>query len=131
MYTTPRPRPARGRSNGAAFFRPAFSPLAGILATSDGAVYGFAGLYIDFVFFERFIITPSGAVGLYSRGNGRDLGDVVEFRTQIEVAYALDNAARLGLVLSHLSNGGFSGVNMGSESILLSYAVPLSSLRGK
>jgi outer membrane receptor protein involved in Fe transport len=110
---------------------PALSPLAGLMATSDGAAYAFAGLYIDFEFFERLVVTPSAAAGLYSKGSGRDLGDAVQFRSQIEVAYTLSNATRLGLSLSHLSDGGFSSTNSGSESVVLSYALPLSSLQPK
>jgi hypothetical protein len=107
----------------------AFSPLAGVLATSDGAVYGFAGLYLNFEFFERFVVTPSGAVGLHAKGGGRDLGHTILFRTQIEAAYKLANARRIGLLLSHLSNGGLARVNGGSGSILATYSLPLSSLR--
>jgi hypothetical protein len=114
-----------------AFAFPALSPLAGLMATSDSAAYAFAGLYIDFEFFERLVVTPSVAAGLYSKGSGRDLGDAVQFRSQIEVAYTLGNATRLGLSLSHLSDGGFSSTNSGSESVLLSYALPLSSLLPK
>ena len=98
------------------------------MATTDGGVYGFAGLYLDFEFFERFVVTPSGAVGLHAKGGGRDLGHTILFRTQIEAAYELTGGRRVGLVFSHLSNGGLARANTGSESILATVSVPLSSL---
>ena len=107
----------------------ALSPLAGVMATGDGGVYGFAGLYLDFEFFQRIVITPSAAVGWYDEGRVRNLGHSLEFRAQIEVACTLEGDARLGLVFGHMSNGGLSDNNTGGESILLSYSLPLSSLR--
>lgn len=98
------------------------------MATTDGGVYGFAGLYLDFEFLGRFVVTPSAAIGLYAKGGARDLGNAVVFRTQIEAAYELTGGRRVGLVFSHLSNGGLARANTGSESILATVSVPLSSL---
>ena len=85
-------------------------------------------MYLDFEVFERFVVTPSGAIGWYDEGRGRNLGHSLEFRTQVEVACTLEGDARLGLVFGHMSNGGLSDNNTGGESILLSYSLPLSSL---
>lgn len=61
-------------------------PFAGLEATSDLAIYGLGGILFD-IPLGPVMITPSFGAGLYSRGQGRDLGFPVEFRSQIEVGY--------------------------------------------
>jgi len=105
-----------------------FKPWLGIEATSDGAVYGVAGLLVDLDLGSRFVLTPSVGVGAYHDGNGKDLGSGLEFRTQIELAYRFADHSRLGLAVSHISNADFGDSNPGAEVINLYYAVPIGAL---
>ena len=68
---------------------------------------------------------PNFAIGGYRRGTAKDLGSVIEFRSGIEIAYRFGNAARLGVAISHISNASISDNNPGTESIVLSYSIPL------
>ncbi len=100
-------------------------PMGGVLLTFDGGFYGYAGLGLDFFFGPRMVVTPSIAAGLYSNGNGIDLGHVVEFRSSVKIAYRLDSRARIGLDLFHLSNAGLDDVNPGANALMLTYSMPL------
>ncbi len=102
-----------------------FKPLGGMMATSDAAFYGYAGVLVDLYFGRRIVVTPSFAAGLYADGDGKNLGQTVQFRSAIEVAYRFDNRARLGLSLYHLSNASFNDDNQGTEVLSLSYSIPL------
>lgn len=111
-------------------YRPAWSlwlirPLAGLTVTTDGGLYGYAGLLADVPLGAHLRLTPSFAAGLYGEGQGVDLGSVVEFRSGIEVAWRFDNAVRVGVSFYHLSNAGIGEQNPGTEVASLVFALPL------
>jgi hypothetical protein len=105
-----------------------FKPLFGAMATSDGAVYGFAGVLVDLYFGNRIVVTPSFAPGLYSHGGGKDLGHVIEFRSGIELAYRFDDRSRIGIGISHMSNAGIGDQNRGEESAYVTYSIPIGDI---
>lgn len=106
-------------------------PFAGIELTSDSAAYFIGGIYLEdnlgtlFVGEESNVIfTPSFGVGYYDDGDGKKLGNNIEFRTTLEVSYELENKNRLGLSFGHISNANLGDKNPGVEIISLSYQVP-------
>jgi hypothetical protein len=103
-----------------------FQPWAGLEVTSDGAVFGVAGLFSDFPLGSRVIVSPSIGIGAYHRGGGLDLGSAFEIRSQLEVAWRLPDEKRLGLAFSHISNAGIGDHNTGTEIATLYYAIPLA-----
>ncbi len=103
-------------------------PWAGLEATSDGALYGVAGLLADIGLGRRVVLTPSLGVGAYHDGGGKDLGAVLEFRSQLELAWRFDDTSRLGLAVSHISNASLGKDNPGTEILSLYYAFPLDHL---
>ncbi len=105
-----------------------FKPWVGVEGTSDGAVYGAAGVRVDVYFGKRVVLTPSFGAGLYAEGDGKDLGHVVEFRSQIELSYRFDDLSRLGLAFSHISNASIADDNPGVEILNLYYSLPLDGL---
>jgi hypothetical protein len=108
-----------------------FDPFAGVMLTTEGAAYAYAGLALDIVIANRVAITPSAAVGAYHEGGGKDLGHWVEFRTGGELAYIFDNQQRLGLAFHHISNAGLGNRNPGVEILELTYSAPLGALFSK
>lgn len=106
-----------------------FKPFGGMMATSDAAVYGYAGFLVDVYFGRRIVLTPSLAAGLYADGDGKDLGHVVEFRSSLELAWRFDDRSRLGLSFYHISNASLSDNNPGTEVLSLNYSIPIG--RGK
>jgi lipid A 3-O-deacylase len=102
-----------------------FQPMIGAMATTDASLYGYAGFGSDFFFGNRWVVTPSIAIGAYAEGDGKDLGNTVEFRSAITIAYRLDNRSRLGLRFYHLSNAGIGDHNPGVEVLDFTYSLPL------
>ena len=99
-------------------------PFVGAEATTDAAIYGLAGLYRDFPVSPNWYITPSFGAGLYHDGDGKDLGHVIEFRSQIEVAYEFDSNNRVSLGFGHISNASIGDRNPGTEILNLYYHMP-------
>lgn len=103
-------------------------PWGGVEVTSDGSIWGGVGVLIDITFFDALVLTGSFAPGLYEDGNGKDLGHVVEFRSQVELGYQFENQSRLSLAFSHLSNASLDDENPGVEVLNLYYHIPLDVL---
>jgi hypothetical protein len=103
-------------------------PFAGAGITSRQSLYGYGGIRIATYWAERIVITPSFAIGLYSRGEGKDLGNPpVLGRFGIDVEYRLDNDLRVGAAYHHFSNGKVLGQssNPGTEVIGLTVSLPI------
>jgi lipid A 3-O-deacylase len=98
-------------------------PFAGVMGTSDSAVYSYGGIAFDWKL-GKFVFTPSFSAGAYRDGDGKDLGHVVEFRSALEIAYEFENRHRLGLIFYHLSNASISDNNPGTEVFSLGYSIP-------
>ena len=105
-------------------------PFAGFEVTSDSANYFLAGVYLEdnigTLFTgdsSNFIFTPSFGAGYYNEGNGKKLGNKIEFRTTFEVVYQLKNENRIGLSFGHISNANIGDKNPGVEILSLSYQV--------
>lgn len=72
----------------------------------------------------RWVVTPSFGFGIFDDGPDIELGSELEFRSGVVVAYQFVNKVRLGLGAFHLSNGGISDTNPGTEPAFISVAVP-------
>lgn len=107
-----------------------FKPFGGVMATSDGGAYAFAGVLIDAYWGNRIVTTLSFAPGAYHEGDGKDLGHTIEFRSQFEIAWRFDDRSRLGLAISHMSNASIGDKNPGEESLTLNYSFPFGWIAG-
>ena len=106
----------------------ALRPFAGAGFTSQQSLYGYGGIRIATYWGERLVITPSFAVGAYSRGEGKDLGNPpVLGRFGIDVEYRFDNDMRVGAAYHHYSNGKALGQssNPGTEVIGLTFSLAI------
>ena len=106
-------------------------PFAGIELTSDQASYFLVGVYLDDnagVLFtgesSRYTVTPSFGAGFYDDGDGKKLGNSIEFRTTLEISYALENENRIGVSFGHISNANIGDKNPGVEILNISYQIP-------
>ena len=104
-------------------------PFMAAAATTNGNYFVGAGMLMDLYFGRRFVVTPSFAPHVYSGGsNDLDLDYWLEFRSQIEFAYRLDDRSRIGLAVSHYSNASLGDTNPGTESAMLYYSMPIEPL---
>lgn len=105
-----------------------FKPLVGAMGTGQGSAYLYGGVVIDLYWGRRIVTSFSFAPGAYIEGGGKDLGHVLEFRSQAEIGYRFDNRSRLALAFSHMSNASIGTDNPGTENLVLTYAIPLDGL---
>lgn len=104
-------------------------PWMGVEFTAEGSVWGGGGLLADIPLSEQVYLVPSFGVGLYGQGSSDlDLGHIIEFRSQIELAYQFQNSQRLGVQFSHLSNASIDDQNPGTEVLGAYWHIPVGSL---
>ena len=107
-----------------------FKPFAAAAVASNGMTFFGGGVLVDVFFGRRFVVTPSFAPTLwFGETDNLDLGHVIEFRSQLEIAYRFDDRSRLGLSVSHYSNASLGDKNPGTESFLLNYSIPFNTVR--
>ena len=106
-------------------------PFAGIEVTTDSALYVLGGIYLEDNLGKlltgnqnKWNFTPSFGFGYYDDGDGKKLGNKLEFRTTLEMSYQLKNDDRIGISLGHISNANIGNKNPGVEIISLSYQKP-------
>jgi hypothetical protein len=100
-------------------------PLTGVMANTDGAIYLFTGVLTDIPITGFFYISPSFAPGIYFNQYSKDLHFLLEFRSQIELAFKFDSDIKVGLSFNHISNAGLGNKNPGVESVAITYYFPL------
>ena len=103
-------------------------PVFGFEFTTDSATYFYGGFNFDLPVGKHIVIELGSAVGHYSNGDGKDLGNAIEFRSGGEVALRLRNQARVGLALHHISNAHLGNHNPGTEILGLTYSIPMGHL---
>jgi len=106
-----------------------FKPFLTLAGVSNAMTFIGAGVLLDIYWGPRWVTTPSFAPTLW-RGatDDLDLGHVIEFRSQLEVAYRFDDRSRLGLSISHYSNASLGDDNPGTESFMINYSIPFEKL---
>ena len=106
-------------------FNTSIKPFIGAEITTDTSIWVGGGLYYDWNFAPEWNLTPSFGLGLYEEGDSdKDLDHPIEFRSQIEISYDLDEENRVGVGISHISNAGLSDDNQGVEIVNMSYSTP-------
>ena len=108
-------------------------PFVGLETTTDSAVYILGGIYLEdnlgtlFVGEDSSLVfTPSFGAGFYDDGDGKKLGNDIQFRTTFEFSYELKNKNRIGISFGHISNANLGDKNPGTEILSLSYQVPFN-----
>ena len=99
-------------------------PVLGAGRSANDASFVFVAIEREFLLTNSWIFSPSFGLGTFNDGKDVKLGNEFEFRTGIKLSYRLKNDIRLGLALYHLSNGGLSDRNPGTEPAFLSVSVP-------
>lgn len=103
-----------------------FQPTFGVSATDGGDYWIGAGAkwttkgIIDSPFFVEASLLP----GLYRKGNGPELGGVLQFRSSLGAGYTFDNGSTVSVFYDHRSNADSQIENPGLETIAVRYAIP-------
>ncbi|MGH7858091.1 MAG: acyloxyacyl hydrolase, partial [Candidatus Binatia bacterium] len=100
------------------------SPLAGVLANSDGGVMGYAGGAFELAW-RRLRVSPVLSLGAYEEGDSKLLGGVFLFHVGGNGMVELDNGIRIGVTFAHISNAFIHEENPGTEFVMLGAMMPL------
>jgi|TARA_B110000914_G_scaffold108129_1_gene94747 lipid A 3-O-deacylase len=96
------------------------SPITGGFVTGNSAAYIYTGMEWN-VDMGAMTFTPSFAPGLYHEGNGKDLGHVLEFKTEVQLSYATSDKTNFGLSYNHISNASLGDKNPGANSYMFNF----------
>ena len=96
------------------------SPITGVLITSDNAGYIYTGVQAQYKI-GILNITPSFTPGLYHEGDGKDLGHMLEFKSEVQLSLDLSKNTELGLSYNHLSNASLGDKNPGANSYMFNF----------
>ena len=98
-----------------------FKPLTGIFMTGNSSVYLYTGVEGQYDIGPLKIL-PSFSPGLYEKGDGKDLGSVLEFKSEIKVGIDLSKNSQLGLSYSHISNNDWGDTNPGTDNQQITFS---------
>jgi len=96
------------------------SPITGVLITSDNAGYIYTGVQAQYKI-GILNITPSFTPGLYHEGDGKDLGHMLEFKSEVQLSFDLSKNTELGFSYNHLSNASLGDKNPGANSYMFNF----------
>ena len=96
------------------------SPITGALITGDNAGYIYTGVQAQYKL--GFLnITPSFTPGLYHEGDGKDLGHILEFKSEVQISLDLFKNSELGFSYNHISNASLGDKNPGANSYMFNF----------
>ena len=96
------------------------SPITGVLITADNAGYIYTGVQAQYKI-GVLNFTPSFTPGLYHEGNGKDLGHLIEFKSELQISLDLSKNSELGFSYNHLSNASLGDKNPGANSYMFNF----------
>ena len=98
-----------------------FSPITGAFITADNAGYVYTGVQAQYKI-GALNITPSFMPGLYHQGDGKDLGSVLEFKSEIKVGLDILESSKLSYSYSHISNNEWGDSNPGTDNQQITFS---------
>ena len=98
-----------------------FSPVSGGFMTGDNSVYLYTGVEGQYGI-GRLKILPSFTPGYYEKGNGKDLGSALEFKSEIKLGLDIFENSRLGYSYSHISNNEWGDRNPGTDNQQITFS---------
>ena len=98
-----------------------FSPITGAFMTGDSSVYIYTGIEGQYGIGPLKIL-PSFSPGYYEKGDGKDLGNVLEFKSEIKIGLNLFENSQLGYSYSHISNNDWGDTNPGTDNQQITFS---------
>ena len=96
------------------------SPVTGAMITADNAAYFYTGIQAQYNL-GKINITPSFTPGIYEQGNGKDLGHLIEFKSELQLSLELSKNSQLGFSYNHISNASLGDKNPGANSYMFNF----------
>ena len=92
-----------------------FKPVTGAFVTGKSSVYFYTGVEGQYDI-GPIKILPSFTPGYYEKGDGKDLGSILEFKSEIKVGFDLFENSKLSYSYSHISNNDWGDTNPGADN---------------
>ena len=96
------------------------SPITGAMITADNAAYFYTGIQAQYKI-GKINLTPSFTPGIYEKGNGKDLGHVVAFKSEVQLSLNLFENSQFGMSYNHISNASLGEKNPGANSYMFNF----------
>jgi len=96
------------------------SPITGGFITENSAAYIYTGFEWN-IDLGALKFTPSFAPGLYHKGDGKDLGHVLEFKSEVQFSYVFSKNLSIGISYNHVSNASIGDKNPGANSYMFNF----------
>ena len=96
------------------------SPITGAMITADNASYFYTGVQANYKM-GKLNIVPSFTPGYYNKGNGKDLGHALEFKSEVQLSLDLPKESQFGFSYNHLSNASLGDKNPGANSYMFNF----------
>ena len=98
-----------------------FKPISGAFITGNSSIYLYTGVEGQYGI-GPFKILPSFSPGYYEKGDGKDLGSVLEFKSEIKVGLDIFENSKLSYSYSHLSNNNWGDTNPGTDNQQITFS---------
>ena len=96
------------------------SPITGAMITGDNASYFYTGVQANYKL-GAMNFAPSFAPGYYNKGNGKDLGHALEFKSEVQLSIEMPKDSQFGFSYNHLSNASLGDKNPGANSYMFNF----------
>ena len=97
------------------------APVTGAFVTGKDSLYFYTGVEGQYNI-GPMNISPSFTPGYYEKGSGKELGSVLEFKSEIKVGFDLLKDSKLGYSYSHISNNTWGDINPGADNQHLTFS---------
>ena len=98
-----------------------FSPVTGGFLTGKDSVYLYTGIEGQYGIGPLKIL-PSFTPGYYEKGSGKDLGSVLEFKSEIKLGIDIFENSKIGYSYSHISNNEWGDTNPGTDNQQINFS---------
>ncbi len=96
-------------------------PISGGFITGKNSVYLYTGVAAQYRM-GPINISPSFAPGYYNKGDGKNLGSALEFKSEISLSLDLFEQSQIGYSYNHMSNNDWGSVNPGTDNQIISFS---------
>ena len=98
-----------------------FKPVTGAFVTGKSSVYFYTGVEGQYDI-GPIKILPSFTPGYYEKGDGKDLGSVLEFKSEIKLGFNIFENSKLSYSYSHISNNNWGDTNPGTDNQQITFS---------
>ena len=107
-----------------------FKPITGAFITGDSSIYLYTGVEVQYGIGPLKIL-PSFSPGYYEKGDGKDLGSVLEFKSEVKVGFDIFENSKPSYSYSHISNNDWGETNPGTDNQQITFSKNFNSYESK